>query len=192
MMKKYTEGPGGRPRLLLHVCCAPCSPYVVELLQQEYEVTAYFYDPNIHPEEEYQDRLQEMRRFCKETGLALITAEYEAARWFRMMQGHEHDPERGERCALCFRMRLEKAACFAAENGFSIFSTVLSVSPHKDAKVLNTIGRDAGRRYGVDFYEANFKKKNGFKITVAKGREMGLKRQDYCGCAFSRDRSGNG
>ena len=175
-----------KPKLLLHVCCAPCSPHVVDLLQKDHEVTAYFYDPNIHPEEEYRFRLEEMRRFCGTIGLPFLEAEYDPDRWFEAMKGHEEDPEKGERCGLCFRLRLEKAASFAGENGFDSFATVLSVSPHKDAKVINAIGRELAGEYGVDFYEADFKKKNGFKLSVEKGKALGLKRQDYCGCVYSK------
>ncbi len=175
-----------KPKLLLHVCCAPCSPHVVDLLQKEYCVKAYFYDPNIHPEEEYYFRLEEMKRFCREIQLDIIAANYDPDRWFEIMAGHESDPEKGERCGLCFRMRLEKAAQFAEDNGFSSFATVLSVSPHKDAGVINEIGKELGEKYHVDFHEADFKKKNGFKISVEKSKEFGLKRQDYCGCVYSR------
>ncbi|MBI5186542.1 MAG: epoxyqueuosine reductase QueH [Nitrospinae bacterium] len=174
-----------KPNLLLHVCCAPCSPYVVELLSKEFHVTAYFYDPNIHPEEEYRFRLEEMKKMCAGMGLGIIEAEYDPDRWFQLVEGHEKDPEKGERCGICFRMRLEQAAKFAGENGFSAFATALSVSPHKDAKAINRIGREIGNAHGVVFLEADFKKKNGFKISVEKGRELGLKRQDYCGCVFS-------
>lgn len=178
--------PSPATRLLLHVCCAPCSPHVVDLLKKEFHVTAYFYDPNIHPEEEYRFRLNEMKGFCGKTGLEMIEAEYDADRWFERMRGHEFDPEKGERCGLCFRIRLEKAARYARENNFSAYATVLSVSPHKDAKVINEIGRELGKRHQVLFYEADFKKKNGFKISAEKSRELGLKRQDYCGCIFSQ------
>ena len=105
-----------KPRLLLHVCCAPCSPYVVEVLSREYRVTAYFYDPNIHPEEEYLFRLKEMKLFCRKAGPEIVAGEYEAGCWFETVKGRENDPERGERCGLCFRMRLEKAAWFAKKN----------------------------------------------------------------------------
>ncbi len=176
-----------KSKLLLHVCCAPCSPYVVELLRKEYSITAYFYDPNIHPEEEYLFRLEEMKRFCKKIHLDIITAEYDVDRWFKMVEGHEDDPERGERCRICFRMRLEKAVWFAKENGFPTFATVLSVSPHKDARAINQIGKELGEEYHINFFEADFKKKNGFKISVGKSKEYDLKRQNYCGCIFSRD-----
>lgn len=175
-----------QPKLLLHICCAPCSPHVVDLLKKDYEVTAYFYDPNIHPEEEYRFRLEEMRRFCGAIGLPFMEAEYDPDRWFQAMKGREHDPEKGARCSFCIRLRLERAVFFAKEKGFAVFATVLSVSPHKDAKVINDIGRELAKDHGVAFHEADFKKQEGFKLSVEKGKALGLKRQDYCGCVYSK------
>lgn len=174
-----------KPSLLLHVCCAPCSPYVIKLLQKDYDVTAYFYDPNIHPEEEYRFRLEEMKRFSHEISLPLVAAEYDVERWFEITRGHENDKERGERCNLCFDLRLDKAAWFAKNNGFELFTTVLTTSPHKDAKIINRIGQSLSEKYGIKFLEGDFKKKDGFKKSVAMSKEHGLKRQDYCGCIYS-------
>jgi len=175
-----------KPSLLLHVCCAPCSPYVVKMLKKNYTVTAYFYDPNIHPEEEYTFRLKEMKKFSQEIGLSLIEAEYDAGRWFETTKGREEDAEKGERCYLCVDFRLEKAARFALENGFEYFTTVLSVSPHKSAKMINSIGRILSKKHFVKFLEADFKKKDGFKKSVEMSKAFGLKRQDYCGCVYSK------
>lgn len=172
--------------LLLHVCCAPCSPYVVNLLQKNFRVTAYFYDPNIHPEEEYLNRLEEMKRYKYTIGLPLIEEEYNAGSWFDATKGHESDKEKGERCNLCFKLRMEKTAQFAKANGFDFFSTVLSVSPHKDANMINNIGQILSKKYSVDFLEADFKKRDGFKKSVIMSKEYGFKRQNYCGCIYSR------
>ena len=175
-----------KPALLLHVCCAPCSPYVAELLQKDYEVTAYFYDPNIHPEEEYLFRLNEMERFSHKISLPLIIAEYEVKRWHEATVGHEMDKEKGDRCNICFDIRLEKTAHFAKKNGFETFATVLSVSPHKNAKKINEIGQILSEKYDVPFFEADFKKKDGFKKSVTISKLFDLKRQDYCGCVYSK------
>ena len=172
--------------LLLHICCAPCSPYAIELLQKDYEVTAFFYDPNIHPEEEYRFRLEEMKRFSDGINLSLIAAEYDVDRWFDITKGHEMDKEKGERCNLCFDLRLDKTAQFAKKSDFNFFATVLSTSPHKDSKMINQIGQILSNKYGIKFLEANFKKKDGFKKSVIMSKEYGLKRQDYCGCVYSQ------
>ena len=175
-----------KPKLLLHICCAPCSPHAIDLLKKDFELAAYFYDPNIHPEEEYLFRLDEMRKFSHQIGLTFIPAEYEPDRWFEFTKGHEDDREGEGRCEICFRMRLEQAAKFARGNGFEYFATVLTTSPHKNANVINKIGKELSEQYGLKFYESDFKKKDGFKISVQKGKEYGLKRQNYCGCVFSK------
>ncbi len=177
-----------KPSLLLHICCAPCSPYAIKLLQKNFNVTAYFYDPNIHPEKEYRFRLEEMKRFSSEIGLPFIEAEYDINSWFDSTKGYEGDKERGERCNLCFNLRMEKTASFARENGFEFFSTVLSASPHKDAKMINTIGKMLSQKYLVKFLEADFKKRDGFKKSVIMSNEYGLKRQNYCGCIYSQEK----
>ncbi|MEK6590669.1 MAG: epoxyqueuosine reductase QueH [Nitrospinota bacterium] len=175
-----------KPKLILHICCAPCSPYAIDLLKRDFELTAYFYDPNIHPEEEYQFRLEEMRRFSHQIGLNFIAAEYDHDRWFKLTEGHENDREGGNRCEICFRMRLEETVIFAKRNGFKYFTTVLTTSPHKSAVVINKIGIELAEQYGLNFYAADFKKKDGFKVSVQRSKEYGLKRQNYCGCMFSQ------
>ncbi|OGV99795.1 MAG: hypothetical protein A3I04_07740 [Nitrospinae bacterium RIFCSPLOWO2_02_FULL_39_110] len=174
-----------KPRLLLHICCAPCSAHVIDLLKVDFELSAYFYDPNIHPEDEYLFRLEEMRRFSRQTGLPFIPAEYDPDRWFKLTRGHENDKEGGERCEICFKMRLERAVQFAKENNYNYFATVLTISPHKNATVINRIGLELSEKYGIKFYTADFKKKDGFKFSLQKSKEYGLKRQNYCGCIFS-------
>ena len=175
-----------KPRLLLHICCAPCSTYVVRLLRTSFDVTGCFYNPNIHPEDEYRIRLREMRRYACQIGLDLVELEYDPDHWFEAIQGHEADPEGGVRCILCYRIRLEPVAQLARERGDPLFATTLTVSPHKRASMINPIGHEVGERAGVTFYEVDFKKKDGFKISCQMSREAGLYRQDYCGCIFSR------
>lgn len=172
--------------MLLHICCAPCSPYVVEQLQRDYDLTLFFYNPNIHPEKEYRQRLEEVRVWTKSAGLKLVEGEYDADNWFDKTKGLEDEPERGKRCEVCFDLRLSKAADEAKRLGVDNFGAVLTVSPHKEAYIINRIGSDAGNKYGVEFLEADWKKKDGYKITTRMANEMGFYRQDYCGCAYSR------
>lgn len=172
--------------MLLHVCCAPCSPYVVDTLGEDYDLTLYFYNPNIHFEEEYVKRLDEVRAWASAIGLPLIEEEYDAGRWFEKTKGLEGEPEKGKRCEVCFDMRLSRAAGKAAELGMDMFGTVLTVSPHKDAVAINRIGSACGSGAGVTFLEADWKKKEGFKITTQMARDLDFYRQDYCGCVFSR------
>lgn len=175
-----------KTRILLHVCCAPDATVVVERLTAEYDLVVYFYDPNIHPEEEYRLRCDEMRHLAARLGIPFFEGKYDAARWFDMVRGLENEPEGGARCAVCFRIRMERTARFAAEHGYPVFTTVLTVSPHKDADLINRLGREAAAGHGVAFLEGNFKKKDGFKRSVELSREYGLYRQDYCGCLYSR------
>ncbi|PIW79607.1 MAG: recombinase [Parcubacteria group bacterium CG11_big_fil_rev_8_21_14_0_20_48_46] len=176
-----------KPKLLLHTCCAPCSAYVVQLLQEQFDVNAYFYDPNIHPKREYEKRLGEMRRWCSAIGLPLIKAPYEIHAWFALTRGHEKDPEKGDRCKICYRMRLEHAVIYAKEHGYAWFTTVLTISPHKDAVAINAMGCDLAQAHNIRFYEANFKKNDGFKKSVELSKHYGFYRQNWCGCIWSRN-----
>ncbi|RMF89991.1 MAG: recombinase [Methanobacteriota archaeon] len=173
-------------KLLLHICCAPCSTEVIERLKGDYDVTGFFYNPNIHPRREYGFRLKELERFSKKAGFPFITGDYDLKRWFRLVRGLEKEPEGGRRCEVCFRMRLEETAREAAAAGFDVFTTTLTISPHKDAETINSIGRELEEEYGVRFLVADFKKKDGFKRSVEHSRRHGLRRQDYCGCVYSR------
>lgn len=177
-----------RPRLLLHMCCAGCSPHVVDLLRQNQDVWGFFYNPNIHPAEEYQLRLKEAVDLGQRLGIPVSCGEYDADRWFDLTRGMELEPEGGARCEVCFRMRLERAARQAREDGCFFLTTTLTVSPHKNADMINRIGSETGEKYGVIFLESNFKKKDGFKKTMELSHALGLYRQDYCGCVYSRRR----
>ncbi|MFQ5561562.1 MAG: epoxyqueuosine reductase QueH [Nitrospinota bacterium] len=175
-------------KILLHVCCAPCSPYVIELLKEKFNITLYFYGPNIHPREEYLFRLEEVKRFSQECGLKLITGDYDAGEWFSEMKGLEAQPEGGKRCERCFTMRLQQSCSLSKKGKFDLFATVLTVSPHKNSAVINTIGADISKQASHTFYTADFKKNNGFQKSVALGKKFNLKRQNYCGCLFSQRR----
>jgi len=175
-----------KKRLLLHTCCAPCSPHVLKLLKGEFEVSAFFYNPNIHPYEEYQRRQEEITQFCKKVVVELITGHYDVDQWRNLTGGMEKEKEGGKRCKICYQMRLEKAAQFAHAHHFSCFTTTLSISPHKKAVVINQIGRELLKKYPVIFYEADFKKHDGFKKSCEMSKEHGFYRQNYCGCAYSQ------
>ena len=171
--------------ILVHACCASCSSYVLAHLAEAYEATAYFYNPNIHPESEYQLRLGEMRRVSERLGLRLIEGSYRNLRWWKEIWPFKDLPEKSARCWACYRFRLEATAKKAAELGISLFTTTLSVSPHKIHERIAAIGVEEAARYGIEFLAEDFKKRDGFKISIERSREIGLTRQDYCGCFMS-------
>lgn len=175
-----------RPKLLLHACCTPCLTHPYQVLGDNYRITAFFFNPNIQPESEYRLRLEEIKKLAGKWGFEVIVEDYDADAWFEEVRGHEDDPEGGERCAICYRFRLEKTAELAAKNNFDHFTTTLSISPLKKAAKINAIGKSVGNTVSVHFLEADFKKKDGFKISAQISRAEGLYRQDYCGCIFSR------
>ena len=178
------------PGLLLHSCCAPCSSSVLETLAAHFSVTLFYYNPNIFPEEEYQKRVQEQKRLIAAIPLvhpvSFWAGEYDPDRFFEVVRGLEKEPERGKRCEVCFRLRLQRAAQAAAEKQFSFFTTTLTVSPLKNAPLLNAIGEEMGKTYGVQWLPCDFKKKEGYKRSIALSKEYDLYRQDYCGCVFSQ------
>ena len=180
---------GIRPRLLLHSCCAPCSSYVLEYLSRHFAITVFYYDPNISPAEEFYRRSAEQQRLIREMPLSspveFIEGRYEPERFFAVAAGHEADPEGGARCLACYRLRLTETAALAAAQGFSYFTTTLSISPLKNAAALNAIGRELATEYGVPYLFSDFKKRDGYKRSCALSREYDLYRQNYCGCVFS-------
>ena len=179
---------GSRPKLLLHACCGPCSSAVLEQLCSHFEITVLYYNPNTWPEEEYRRRGEELERFVAEAhplGVKVVEDRYDPREFYEAAAGLEAEPERGGRCTACYRLRLRRAAEYAAENGFDWFTTTLSISPHKDAERLNQIGRELEEEYGVKFLPSDFKKKNGYLRSLQLSEEYGLYRQDYCGCEFS-------
>ena len=187
------EETGKRPRLLLHACCAPCSSYVLEYLSSWFDICVYFYNPNIDTREEYDKRAEELRSMIQrmKVSVRLIVAEYDPESFYRMARGHEKDPERGERCRLCYELRLKETARLLKElsekgESFDFFCTTLSISPLKDAKALNDIGERIAASEGLSFLPSDFKKRNGYKRSIELSAIYGLYRQDYCGCVFSR------
>lgn len=183
----------GKPRLFLHSCCGPCSTYVLEYLARYFEVTLFYYNPNIYPESEYQHRLATQKEVLEKTGWAtLVEGDYIHSDFLSAVRGYEKEPEGGARCEFCFRLRMEEAARLANEGGYDYFATTLSVSPHKDAALLGKIGEELEQKYGVKHLPSDFKKREGYKRSVILSNEMGLYRQDYCGCEFSlRDARNN-
>ncbi len=176
-----------KPRLLVHVCCAPDALYVFGVLGETYDVTGFFSNSNIQPREEYDLRLEEARKVARTAGVPLLEDDYDPDGWTRLTLKFKDDPEKGRRCDVCYAARLRRTAERAARDGFDAFTTVMSLSPWKKAAVLNRIGRQFAARAGVAFLEADFKKKDGFKKSVDLSRAHGLYRQDYCGCLYSRD-----
>ena len=177
-----------RPRLLLHACCGPCSSAVLEQLSRFFEITVLYYNPNTWPEAEYRRRGQELERFVAAAhplGVKVIEDRYDPAEFYSAVSGLEAEPERGGRCTVCYRLRMRRAAEYAAQNGFEWFATTLSISPHKDAERINQIGRALEAEFGVKHLPSDFKKKNGYLRSLQLSEEYGLYRQDYCGCEFS-------
>ncbi len=181
---------GQVPKLFLHSCCAPCSSAVFERLTKDFEITDFFYNPNISPESEYRKRTGEIQRLIdelpKEHPIHFVEGRYEPKEFYDMAKGLEDVPEGGERCFKCFALRLEESAKKAAEGGYDYFTTTLTISPLKNAAKLNEIGQEMGEKYGVKFLPSDFKKKNGYKRSTELSREYDLYRQDYCGCVFSK------
>lgn len=180
---------GERPRLLLQCCCAPCSSYVLKALTAHFRVRIYFYNPNIHPAGEYEKRLQQFDKLLKDADycrdVQVIEAPYNPAEFFEAVKGLENEPEGGARCTECFRLRLAETAKKAKALGCDYFTTTLTVSPHKNAALLNEIGEELGAKYGVPFLPSDFKKKEGYKQSIQLSKTFDLYRQNYCGCIFS-------
>jgi len=172
-------------KVLLHVCCAPCSTYSIEKLQKDYEVTLFFYNPCIFPEAEYKKRLENAKIVAKEMNCKLISPEYNHQEFLDFIKGFEDEPENGLRCLKCFEQRLSKTSEYAFENGFDFFITTLTISPHKNSKKIFKIAEKISKKNKIDFLEIDFKKKDGFKKSIELSKKYHLYRQNYCGCEFS-------
>ncbi len=178
------------PKLFLHSCCAPCSSYVLEYLSEYFEITVFYYNPNIYPPEEYRERAAEQKRFIEQfpakNPISYVEGAYETERFYEMAKGMEHLPEGGERCFACYELRMREAALLAKEGGYDYFTTTLSISPLKNAAKLNEIGERLEEELGIRHLPSDFKKKNGYKRSAELSKEYELYRQDYCGCVFSK------
>ena len=182
---------GRVPKLFLHSCCAPCSSYVLEYLSRYFEITVFYYNPNIYPAEEYHERAAEQKRFIDqfpaEHKISYIEGTYDTKRFYEMAKGLEKVPEGGERCFKCYELRLRESAMLAKAGGFDYFTTTLSISPLKNAEKLNEIGEMLEAEYGVKHLTSDFKNKNGYKRSTELSKEYELYRQNYCGCIFSQN-----
>ena len=186
---KKIESTGEKPVLLLQCCCAPCSSAVLERLKEHFRLKLYFYNPNIYPEEEYEKRLSQFDKllgaeeFSK--GIEILPSVYEPEKFEEAVKDLHNEKEGGARCTQCFILRLEETAKKAKEIGADYFCTTLTVSPHKNSQLLNELGLKAQEKYGVKFLLSDFKKKEGYKRSTVLSNELGLYRQNYCGCKYS-------
>ncbi|WP_330637222.1 epoxyqueuosine reductase QueH [Acidaminobacter sp. JC074] len=179
---------GEKKTLLIHSCCAPCSSYVLEYLQDYFEITVMFYNPNMIDEEEFEKRYNEQVKInaAMREDIKLVKVPYEPQTFYQAVKGLEDIPEGGERCRACFELRLNEAAIYASDHGMDFFTTTLSISPLKNASTLNELGQKIGDKYGVNYLLSDFKKKNGYKRSVELSKENDLYRQEYCGCIYSK------
>lgn len=177
-----------KPRLLLHSCCAPCSSYVLEYLSKYFDITCFYYNPNIIPQKEFVKRTEELKRLIKQMSLndvKVIVGDYDNDKYEEEIKGLENEKEGGSRCYKCFLLRLRKTAQLAKDNHFDYFTTSLSISPYKNSSVLNEIGKLLEQEYNVSYLYSDFKKKNGYKRSIELSKTYNLYRQDYCGCKYS-------
>lgn len=183
-----------KKHILLHSCCGPCSTACIERLLPDYKITVFFYNPNITDSEEYEKRKAAQIQFInafnervpEEDRILFIEGEYLPEDFYKVCSGYSNEPEGGARCTECFRLRMERTAQVAAETGNPIFGTTLTVSPHKNYPLISAIGTEIAALYGIEFLDADFKKKDGFRRSIELSKEYGLYRQNYCGCEYSK------
>ena len=181
------ETPNGQNRLLLHSCCAPCAGEIMEAVSaSDMETTVFFYNPNIHPIEEYEIRKRENKRFCDQLGFEFVDVDYDKENWFKRIKGLEDEPERGDRCTKCFDMRFERSALYAHENDFPLFTTTLGISRWKDLDQVNDSGLRAAKPYkNLIFWDLNWRKKGGSSRMIEISKREEFYQQEYCGCVYS-------
>lgn len=191
-LDKITDSLNGDvPKLFLHSCCAPCSSYTLEYLSNYFDITVYYFNPNISPKAEFDKRYAEQKRLIEalpsKHPIKLVRGEYDYNDFLEIAKGYEDVPEGGERCFRCYRMRLESTAKLAKEQGFDYFCTTLSISPLKNSQKINEIGYEVAKKYGIKWLPSDFKKKEGYKRSIELNREYQLYRQNFCGCVFSKE-----
>lgn len=185
-MKKIISNLDDHNRLLLHSCCGPCSSSVIERLRDYFDITVIYYNPNIEPKEEYEKRKSEQLRLLNELKIKFMDIDYLNNEYHDKVKGYENEPENGLRCPLCFELRLDKTASLAKENKFDFFGTTLTVSPHKNSKIINEIGLKLEDKYKIKYLVSDFKKEDGYKRSIELSKKYDLYRQDYCGCLYSK------
>ena len=182
------------PKLLLHSCCAPCSSYTLEYLSRYFDITVYYFNPNISPKQEFDKRFEEQKRLISQmpfkNSVTLVEGDYNYDDFLEIAKGLENVPEGGERCFRCYKMRLESTARLAKEQGFDYFCTTLSISPLKNSQKINELGFEIEGKYGVKWLPSDFKKREGYKRSIQLSREYSLYRQNFCGCVFSKNQQG--
>lgn len=187
---KELESIKERKRILLHSCCAPCSSAVITFLTKYFDITILYYNPNIAPKEEYEKRKKEQIRLINEIDkvgtINIIDCDYDNDIYEKKIKGYEECPERGARCTICFNLRLEKTAKIAKENNYDYFCSTLTVSPYKNATLINQIGESLSKKYNIKWLYSDFKKAEGYKKSIELSKKYGLYRQDYCGCIYSQ------
>lgn len=179
-----------KPKLLLHVCCAPCSSYVLTYLSNYFDITVLYYNPNISPYEEYEKRLNEEKRLIKELdkNIKIMECTYDNQAFENIAKGLEQVKEGGIRCYKCYTLRLEETAKLAKEHQFDYFTTTLTISPLKNSQVLNKIGKELSEKYDIKYLYSDFKKKEGYKTSIILSKKYNLYRQNYCGCKYSKQK----
>ena len=186
--------PENPPKLLLHSCCAPCSSYTLEYLSRYFDITVYYFNPNISPKQEFDKRFEEQKRLISQmpfkNSVTLVEGDYNYDDFLEIAKGLENVPEGGERCFRCYKMRLESTARLAKEQGFDYFCTTLSISPLKNSQKINELGFEIEGKYGVKWLPSDFKKREGYKRSIQLSREYSLYRQNFCGCVFSKNQQG--
>ena len=180
-----------RPKLLLHSCCGPCSTSVLELLTKYFDVYVFYFNPNIYPENEFIKRKEEQKRLLKELNVSFIEADYDTELYDKEIKGLENEPEGGIRCRACINYRMLITSLYAKNNNYDYFTTTLSVSPHKNSKMINEIGYNLEKKIGVKYLYSDFKKQDGYKRSIELSKKYNLYRQDYCGCKYSLNNKKN-
>ncbi len=177
------------PKLMLHSCCAPCSSYVIEYLSKYFNITVFYYNPNIYPDDEYNKRREEQKRYINDiktkNEVKFISGDFEKEKFYEISKGLENEAECGKRCLKCYELRLLNTALVAKENEFDYFATTLTISPMKKAEIINKIGLDIQQIIKIKYLASDFKKKNGYKRSTELSKSYGIYRQNYCGCVFS-------
>ena len=177
-----------KPNLLLHACCGPCSSYVIEYLSKYFDITIYYYNPNTYPEEEFTRRYDELDKFINNfnNSVKIIKEQYNPTEFYNSIKGLEHLGEKSRRCYNCYKLRMNKAARYAKDNGYDYFTTTLSISPYKNANWINEIGKKIENNLGIRYLYSDFKKKDGYKRSLELSKKYNLYRQEYCGCVYSK------